>query len=152
MHVILPLALVVALVPWPAAAQSRAEPAATAAREFLAAVRRGDCDRAWTYFSTDSHARIEAESRARIRREPYYAEQFAPRNLYCKPTYAHRFLSYDPNSARLLRCDGRFAAVAVDRHGRTGFLLPGFWSTRTEVRAAELRLVEEAGAWKVVVP
>lgn len=128
-----------------------AEPKA-AARAFLEAVRRGDCETAWTYFSSDSQTRIERESEGRIRREPYYADSFAPKNLYCKPTYAHRFNSYDPKSVRVLRQSGGTATVSVNRREPAGFLFPGFWSTRTDVHAAELELVEQNGSWKIIAP
>jgi hypothetical protein len=149
------LAGVAAVLFWPEPVpqpRAPAEPPAAAARDFLAAVKRKDCDTAWIYLSTDSQARIERESEREIQRAPYYAESFAPRNLYCGPTYAHRFGEYDPESVRLLSSSDGRATVGVDRHVDAGFRLPGFFPTRTEIHPTEMELVEEAGAWKVVIP
>jgi hypothetical protein len=140
---------------WPQPAPSQAalkDPPAAAARDFLAAIKRKDCERAWTYFSAGSQAHIERESENRIQQEPYYAESFAPKNLYCRPTYAHRFNSYDAESVRLLSESGGRATVGADRHVAAGFRMPGFFPSRTEIHPAEMELVEEAGAWKIAIP
>jgi hypothetical protein len=128
------------------------DPPSAAAREFLAAVKRRDCDRAWTYLSAGSQAHIARESEQRIKQEPYYAVSFAPKNLYCRPTYAHRFDRYDVESVRLLNQAGGRAAVGVHRHEDAGFRMPGFFPTRTEIHPTEMELVEEAGAWKLAIP
>lgn len=135
----------------PTVAQNRAAPV-TVVRDFLAAVQRGDCDRAWSYFSAESRAYIEGKSREMIAAQPYYAEVFAPRQLYCRPTSVHRFHSLRPKTATLAAQNAGRATVRLDRHEGDGFLLPGFWSTRTKVSAAEIELVEKAGTWKVVAP
>ncbi len=150
-----PAALLVALTAFapPAAGQpQRPDAAVAAAQNFLAAVRRGDCNKAWSYFSAATQIYIEQKSQEMIRSAPYYADSFSPRNLYCKPTSVHRFHGYDPKSARLHAKDGANAVVALDRHEGAGFRLPGFFPTRTEIFPAELQLVQESGAWKIVLP
>jgi hypothetical protein len=128
------------------------EPPVRAVQEFLAAVHARDCARAWTYFSTETRARIEVQSRERVRREPYYAEQFAPQNLYCLPTYAHRFHAYQPQTAQLTDQSSGEALVTLKRHDASGFRMPGFFPTSTDVVEVEIRLIEENGAWKLVLP
>jgi hypothetical protein len=140
---------------WPATAPPKAvlrPPPVAAARNFLIAVRRKDCDTAWTFFSADSQVRIELESEARIRSEPYYADSFAPQNLYCRSTYAHRYGQYDPDSVKLLSGGGTHATVGVDLHVDAGFLMPGFFPTRKDIVPVEMEFVQEAGAWKIVIP
>jgi hypothetical protein len=140
---------------WPAPGPPMAavrEPPVAAARDFLMAVARKDCDTAWTFFSADSQARIEHESEARTRSEPYYADLFAPRNLYCRSTYAHRYGQYDPDSVKLSSGGGSHAIVGVDLLVDAGFLMPGFFPTRKDVVPVEMEFVQEGGAWKIVIP
>ena len=123
-----------------------------AVRDFLVAVDDRDCETAWSYFSARTQAYIEEKSREMVEAAPYYADTFAPRRLYCEPTSVHRFGSYAPETARLKSQSGRLATVTVERHEGTDFLLPGFWPTDTKVTIVEMKVAEENGAWKILLP
>jgi hypothetical protein len=120
-----------------------------AANAFLRAVHKEQCDKAWHYFSADSQARIRAESDRVTREQPYYAEQFAPENLCCKSTYANRYLSFVPGSARLQKVEGTNALVIADLREAAAFLIPGFWPTKYTNRPVEMHFIHENGAWKI---
>jgi hypothetical protein len=131
--------------------EERDDPVA-AARGFLSAVHRWDCETAWTYFSDATQAYVEHKSREMQRSLPYAERAFAPHRLYCNPTSVGRFHSYVPASVRLQSVEGPRATVLIEVREGTHFLLPGFWPTRTKVSLAEMHLVEEAGGWKVALP
>src|SRR5687767_1986298 len=63
-------------LPWDRWA-GRKDPVA-ATRGFLATARRGDCEKAWTYFSPETQSKIRDESKRMIRGAPYYSDVFAP--------------------------------------------------------------------------
>jgi hypothetical protein len=44
------------------------------------------------------------------------------------------------------------ATFSLERHDPAGFRLPGFFPTRRDVVVVEMRLVEEGGRWRIVVP
>jgi hypothetical protein len=125
------------------------EPAVAAAQEFLAAVGRFDCAAVWTYFSTDAQAYVEAKSAELIAQTPYRDENLMPQNLYCR-----QFLMYQRDTAVLKSQSVSTAIVAVERYEADpkSFLIPGFWATRYNMFPEEIRMVQEAGTWKVVVP
>lgn len=119
------------------------------ARSFLSAVRRGDCELAWTYFTRETQARIERESARYIAEQPYYAEAFAPKRLYCGSTMVNPYPSYVPESAELVGIEAEAAVVRVQMKVPENYALPGSFprSYRTEPR--ELRLLRENGEWKI---
>lgn len=118
---------------------------------FLRDVKRDDCAKAWQHFSSASMAKIREESAKAIQREPYYAEQFKPENLYCVSTYANRFDSMIPGTTRLQAIEGSNATVIVQRREPAGFALPGFSPMGSKRVPDEVFLVQENGAWKIDV-
>ena len=138
----------------PSCSSQPSEPAVLAAQEFLAAVDRSDCSAAWSYFSTGAKAYIEMQSAEMIAETPYRNDHLAPQNLYCRPNRVHRFLTYQSETATLKSQSDSGAVVDVERFegDPESFLIPGFWPTRYNVIHEEMRLVLEAGGWKVVVP
>jgi hypothetical protein len=115
------------------------------ANEFLRAVKREDCEKAWEYFSSASQEKIRAESAEAIKREPYYSEQFKPENLYCKSTFANRFPRPVTGSARLQKIEGTNATVIAQRREPAGFALPGFSPMGSRKVPLEVFLVQENG-------
>jgi hypothetical protein len=119
------------------------------ANKFLTEVSRENCAVAWTYFSTASQEKIRAESAQAIRRQPYAAEVFEPENLYCKSTYARRFTSLAPGSAKLQMVKGTNATVIAQRReppaGSASRLAPA----KFDQLPAEILLVQEKGLWKI---
>jgi hypothetical protein len=102
-----------------------------------------------------------------VRREPFlyrmqingndsigtlFADTFSPHNLYCLPTAVHRYHSYRPDTAGLKSLSTGRATVTMERHDPDGFLLPGFFSTRSKIVPVEINLTEEMGRWAVQVP
>lgn len=76
-----------------------------------------------------------------------------------KPACAGRtalraFLAYSPNTAQIASQTAGRATVSLERHegDPTSYLIPGFWPTRTIVTPVTMRLVEESGQWKVLLP
>jgi hypothetical protein len=121
------------------------------ANAFLRDVKRDECAKAWQYLSSASMQKIREESAKAIQREPHYAEQFKPENLYCVSTYANRFDSMIPGSARLKAIEGANATVIVERREPAGFALPGFSPMGSKKVPDEVFLVQESGAWKIDV-
>ncbi|MBI4179321.1 hypothetical protein HY522_07870 [bacterium] len=119
------------------------------ANAFLREIHDGHCKQAFAFFSQSSRERIEAESVEAAEREPYYAESYKPENLYCKPTYAHRYLGCVAGSARLGHMETISAVVTVDRKDGTDFLVPGFWPTRYVVTPVDIQMIQENGLWKI---
>lgn len=142
------LAVLSACAPRP---QERSDPVEQA-RSFLSAVRRGDCELAWTFFTRDAQARIGRESARYVAEQPYYAEAFAPKRLYCGSTMVNPYPSYVPESAELVRAEGDSAVVRVQMRVPENYALPGAFprSYRTEPR--EVRLFREDGVWKIGPP
>ncbi|HEX2250108.1 MAG TPA: SRPBCC family protein [Gemmatimonadales bacterium] len=108
-------------VPWDRFAD-RSDPVGTA-RGFLAAVKRGDCKKSWTYFSSETQEKIREQSKREIRHAPYYSEIFAPERLHCTP-----YDDYRPSTVQLASSDGRRAAVNVIERvpDPKSFALPGW--------------------------
>ena len=123
----------------------------TVANNFLREVKRDNCAKAWVYFSGPSMEKIRMESAQAIKHAPYYAEQFKPENLYCQSTFAGRFSSMVPGSARPGPIEGSNATVIVQRREPTGFALPGFSPMGSKKVPDEILLVQERGAWKIDV-
>jgi len=119
------------------------------ANKFLKEVSRQNCAEAWTYFSRASQEKIRAESAQAIRREPHYADVFKPENLYCKSTYANRFISVAPGSAKLQMIKGTNATVLAQRREASDVSVPGFVPTKFDKLPMEILLVQENGLWKI---
>lgn len=127
-----------------------------AAQSFLKAVHEQDCEKAWRFFSSDTQKMIEEEA-TRLNNEGYgrgangapYTDAFEYKNLYCKPTLVNPYLAYAPGSVKLLKVEGELAVVGVDEAEAGGFLIPGFFPTKTTNRRREMKLVKEGGSWKV---
>jgi hypothetical protein len=122
------------------------------ARNFLSAIEAFDCDTAWQYFSSQSQRAIQiASDKKKI--DPLLSHvqrrYLEPKNLYCLPTVAPFFHGYRASSVKLLKIQGTTATVAVKKGIPTGFLIPGFWPTRTRYEDHELMLVREGSKWKI---
>ncbi len=100
-----------------------------AASNFLAATERRDCATAWSHMN-----KVLLE----------------PQNLLCAATAANPFLRYRSSPAELLRMEGESAVVGVQVGIDEGFLIPGFFPTRTRYEDRELTLVQESSEWKIV--
>jgi hypothetical protein len=119
-----------------------------AARAFLEAFGRGDCERALSLLSSAGRGVVEAEMAAQ-HRPPSVS---VPRSCW---TPAMRvFHGLRATSARLESQTNHTAIISLSQHAADpkSFLLPGFWPTRYIVTASEMHLAEEGGAWKVVLP
>jgi|GEM_PF-4488460 len=124
-----------------------------AARAFLAALgnstlKDGEaCERALSHLSAASRSELEAQI---VAGDKGRGAASSP----CRALMARSFLGLQPRTARLASESGGRATVAIERHEADpkSFLVPGFWPTRYLVTPAEMRLVEEAGQWKVVAP
>lgn len=143
--------MLVALALLQVSCQKRPATPEQVANAFLRDVKRDDCTKAWQHFSSASMAKIREESAKAIQREPYYAEQFKPENLYCVSTYANRFDSMIPGTAHLQKIEGSNATVVVQRREPAGFALPGFSPMGSKKVPDEVFLVQENGAWKIDV-
>ena len=122
------------------------------ARNFLGAIEGFDCDTAWQYFSSQSQRAIQVASDKK-KNDPFLSHvqrrYLEPKNLYCLPTVAPFFDGYRASSVKLLKIQGTTATVAVKKGIPTGFLIPGFWPTRTRYEDHELTLVREGSKWKI---
>ncbi len=145
----------VQLVAWVANAieERRTPPPVKAARAFLAALSRATlkdddaCEHALSLLTASSRATFEGQARTGDRRRTAAGSP-------CRTPAAHLFLGLRPDTARLASLTDDRATVGIERHEADpkSFLVPGFWPTRYIVSSAEIRLVEEAGHWKVVAP
>jgi hypothetical protein len=124
----------------------REDPVA-AARGFLAAARRGDCEQVWTYFSAETQAKIREQSRRVIRSAPYNAELFAPHRIHCSP-----YESYRPSTVRLASSDGRRASVRVMERvpDPQSFALPGWSPIGRKDDPRTIDLTRAPDGWKVL--
>jgi hypothetical protein len=108
------------------------------ARNFLSAIEAFDCDTAWQYFFSQSQRAIQIASDKK-KSDPFLSHvqrrYLEPENLYCLPTVAPFFHGYRASSVKLLKIQGTTATVAVKKGIPTGFLIPGFWPTRTRYKA-----------------
>ncbi len=122
------------------------------AQNFLTAIEDFDCDTAWQYFSSDSQRAIAIASDKK-KSDPSLSNvprrYLEPKNLYCLPTVVPFFDGYRANSVKLLKVQGATAAVTVRKGIPTGFLIPGFWPTKTRYEDHELTLVREGRKWKI---
>ena len=121
------------------------------ANKFLNEVSRENCAKAWKYFSGPSQEKIRAESAQATKRDPSYAVDYTPENLYCKSRYANRFRSVAPGSAKLQHVKGTHALVLVSRKGTASDegQIPGPVTTKLNNMPLEIRLVQEKGNWKI---
>ncbi|HMJ65899.1 MAG TPA: hypothetical protein VK615_11165 [Candidatus Binatia bacterium] len=128
------------------------------ANKFLNEVSRENCAKAWKYFSGPSQEKIRAESAQATKRDPSYADDYTPENLYCKSRYANRFRSVVPGSAKLQNVKGTHALVLASRRQSGGAnpvepaggnSVPGPVTTKLNNMPLEIRLVQENGNWKI---
>jgi hypothetical protein len=131
--------------------RNRAETPEQVANAFLREIKRDNCAAAWKHFSSASMQKIREESAKAIEREPHYAEQFKPENLYCVSTYANRFDTMIPGTAKLQAIEGSNATVIVQRREPAGFALPGFSPMGSKKVPDEVFLVQENAVWKIDV-
>lgn len=118
-----------------------------ATRRFLSAVKRGDCDVAWTSFSQGTRENAVALVKKQVREAPYPMQQ-RPEDLYCEGTYGDA----KPRTARLVTATGETAVVSVLFAEGTHFPIIPFLSTPYREWWSELQLVRKAGRWKVERP
>jgi hypothetical protein len=115
-----------------------------AVRAFLEALRGRDCEPALAFLAEASRRAVEARAAA---------QRTLPG---MRPPQACRwaFHGLRAQTAQLKSQEAGRAVIAIERHESDpkSFLIPGFWATRSIVTPAEMRLVDEGGAWKVVVP
>lgn len=144
----------VQLVAWVAdALEKRWTPQAVkAARLFLtemrnAAYKNDDvaCANALSMLSAASRQALEIEAQMRDRR-------WDTKPRPCAQAM-QKFLGLREETARLASQANRKAIVSIEHveSDPKSFLIPGFWATRTIRTQAEMRLIEEAGAWKIVI-
>jgi hypothetical protein len=127
-----------------------------AARAFLAALREGyqrddACERALSLLTADSRSVFEAQGQEDRARSARYSR---PRACTTSVPAARVFAGLQPKTARLISQESSSAIVGVERYegDPTSYRLPGFWPSRWIVTTAEMRLVQEAGAWRVALP
>lgn len=119
----------------------------TTAQGFIAAARRGDCAKAWTYFSAETQAKIRDQSQRMIRSAPYYSEVFESHRIHC-----NRYDSYRPTTVRLTsEHEGRATVRVMERvEDPKSFSLPG-WSPIGRMDAARtLELTRDSTGWKIL--
>jgi hypothetical protein len=132
-------------LPWDRWA-GRKDPVA-ATRGFLATARRGDCAKAWTYFSPETQSKIRDQSKRMIRGAPYYSDVFAPERLHCTP-----YESYRPSSVRLAWSHERRATVRVMARvpDPKSFALPGWTPIGRMDEKRTIDLTHESDGWKIL--
>lgn len=144
-------ALTASYIRWPPGSPKRL------VRDFVTKVNRGDCEGAWQYFSRDAQRAIEGEAERRRRQSPDHLkgwndELLSAHNLYCKPNGVNPYVNYEPRSVALLAQTENRARVSVKQGQATGFLIPGFFPTKTIWHDREVQLVREGGEWKLSRP
>lgn len=144
-------ALALAAAGCPSGTNADRDPAG-AARGFLEAVHRRDCDRAFAWLSTATRAAVEAQAHEMIAESPHDVGVFSPRKLYCEPTAPNPFGRYVPDTVKLAASDGQRATLhVVLREGRE-FLVPGFFPTSHEDTWVTMTAVREGERWRVELP
>lgn len=130
-------------LPYP---DKRVDPVATT-QGFLAAVRRGDCDKAWTYFSPETQAKIREQSKRMVRGAPYYSDVFAPTRIHCT-----LYESYRPSTVRLAVQDPERATVKVMERvpDPKSFSLPGWTPIGRMNVERTLELARDPSGWKML--
>lgn len=118
-------------------------------RALVRAVRRDQCERAWTYFSKATQSAITQESERAIQHAPHQAELFSPKNLYCKSTYANRYESLLPRTAALSTLSGDTAAVSIAFASGSRLALIPFLSEPYRETPVTVHLLREDGWWKI---
>ena len=125
-----------------------------AVHEFLTSVKSAECDKAWQYFSKDAQKAIEAEAhrlQAQNAGKGAYDYLYSAHNLYCLPN-GNPYPRYDARKVVLLTKEADRARVGVREGESAGFLIPGFFPTRTIWHDREMELVREGREWKLSRP
>lgn len=119
----------------------------SATRGFLAAVRRGDCHKAWTYFPHEIQEKIRERSKREIRHAPYYADMFSPERLHCTP-----YADYRPSTVHLASSDDRHATIHVMERvpDPNSFSLPGWTPIGRMDQKQTMSLARATEGWKVM--
>jgi hypothetical protein len=132
-------------LPWDRFADQK-DPVATT-RGFLAAARRGDCEKAWTYFSPETQAKIREQSKRMVRGAPYYSDVFAPTRIHCTP-----YDSYRPSTVRLASQQQERATVEVMARvpDPKSFSLPGWTPIGRMDEKRTIDLTHESDDWKIL--
>jgi hypothetical protein len=119
----------------------------TTTQGFLAAVRRGDCDKAWTYFSSETQAKIREQSKRMIRGAPYYSDVFAPTRIHCT-----LYESYRPSTVRLASQDQERATIKVMERvpDPNSFSLPGWTPIGRMDAERTMELARDSSGWKML--
>jgi hypothetical protein len=117
------------------------------AQGFIAAVRRRDCDQAWTYFSPATQQRIQEQSKRMVRGAPYYSDVFAPHRIHCTP-----YESYRPSTVRLASQLQERATVKVMERvpDPKSFSLPGWTPIGRMDAERTMELTRDSSGWKVL--
>lgn len=114
---------------------------------FIAAARRDDCERAWTYFSPAIQTKIREQSKRMIRGAPYYSEVFQPQRIHCTI-----YQSYRPSTVRLAsQSEGRATVRVMERvPDPNSFSLPG-WSPIGRMDAERtMALTRDSSGWTIL--
>jgi hypothetical protein len=119
----------------------------SAARGFLAATRREECQVAWTYFSPEIQQKIREQSKRELRHHPNYAEFFAPERLHCTPYHDYR-----PSTVHLAWSDSVRATVHVMERvpDPNSFALPGWTPIGRMDEKRSIDLARAPDGWKIV--
>jgi hypothetical protein len=119
----------------------------SAAQGFIAAARRDDCWGAWTYFSTETQAKIREQSKRMKRGEPYRTNVSDPERIHCLP-----YVDYRPSTVRLLSQSETRATVRVMERvpDPKTFALPGFTPIGRMDEPRTLNLTRDTDGWKIL--
>ena len=120
-----------------ACVKPRSEPELAALR-FVDALTKRDCAAVWSMLSSRTRHGYEliVEFRRETRAERYY----------CSPD---RFERHKPERMKLRSQDADRAVVVVPRGDPGGYLVPGFFPTKTVWTDDPIPLVREDGAWRI---
>jgi hypothetical protein len=130
-------------LPYP---DKRDDPVSTA-QGFIAAARRDDCKQAWTYFSTETQAKIREQSKRMMRGAPYYTDVAEPHRIHCLP-----YVDYRPSTVRLASQQGARATVGVMERvpDPNSFSMPGFTPIGRMDEARTMNLTRETNGWNIL--
>jgi hypothetical protein len=143
------LSCLVLLVGFASSCGKRTEGPEDAFNGFLSAIDKQDCPGAFAFFSGASQQRIREDAARASKESPAYAAEFTPEKFYCTSVYASRFHEYNRGSGKPGKIEGTNAIIIATIRKGTGFALPG-WSPFLWTNApAEVRMVQENGAWKL---
>jgi len=114
--------------------------------EYVRAIRANDCDRAFSLLSARVQAALRAEQQQQHSRRNRVESHLSLHALYCA---AGPYERVKLQKTRTAWRSGADAEVHLTEAVPAGYLIPGFWPTRTESKPLPMRVVLDPTGWKV---